>query len=245
MREQVVDQLQVHAAGHAHGGMLAVGRDELVLGRGRGRRHQMALAVVDQEVEAELGGALHQGVGRVSKERLVPAELVVLPEVLAEPGAGHRPEGPGGIALAEVAHGRGLAPDVGVVVRDPAAAAVVDPRRLASVDGEAPDQVEERLVALGEVRHLGGPHVHLGIDVDRPVAAPGSANLVVPDPLEIGGLGRPAGSWRSGDSGRTGSGAPPAPGRRPRTSAPAGRWAAVLASSGDGPRSSVTRRNRR
>ena len=71
---------------------------------------------------------------------------------------------------------------------DPAAAAVVDPCRLASVHREAPDQVEERLVALGEVRHLGGPHVHLGIDVDRPVAAPGGAHLVVPDPLEIGGL---------------------------------------------------------
>ena len=44
-------------------------------------------------------------------------------------------------------------------------------------------------MALREVRHLGGPVVHLGVDVDGVVRAPGRVEVMIPDPLEVRGLG--------------------------------------------------------
>ena len=82
------------------------------------------------------------------------------------------------------------------MVGDEAARPVVGPRRPSARLAQLLDQVEQRLVALGEVRHLGGPVVHLGVDVDRVLAAPGGVHVVVPEALEVRGLGaRP----RAGD----------------------------------------------
>ena len=65
--------------------------------------------------------------------------------------------------------------------------------RLAAGDGHVVDQVEQRLVALGEVGHLHRPVVHLGVDVDGLLAVPGRLELIVPDPLQVGRLAaRPA-----------------------------------------------------
>jgi len=55
--------------------------------------------------------------------------------------------------------------------------------------GEVGDQVEERLVALGEAGGLGRPVVHLDVDVGRPVGVPGRGDLGVPDALEVRRLG--------------------------------------------------------
>ena len=43
----------------------------------------------------------------------------------------------------------------------------------------------------GRLRHLGRPVVHLGVDVDRVLAAPAGRDRLIPDSLEVGGL--PAG----------------------------------------------------
>ena len=42
-------------------------------------------------------------------------------------------------------------------------------------------------VKIGEVGAFGEPVVHLGIDVDRVLAAPGRIDRLVPDALQIGG----------------------------------------------------------
>ena len=47
----------------------------------------------------------------------------------------------------------------------------------------AVDQVEQRLVALGEIGRFRGPVVHLRVDVDRPVATPRCTHVLIPDPL--------------------------------------------------------------
>ena len=75
------------------------------------------------------------------------------------------------------------------MVGDEAARAVVRLRGPSARLAQLLDQVEQRLVALGEVRHLGGPVVHLGVDVDRVLAAPGGVHVVVPEALEVRGLG--------------------------------------------------------
>src|ERR1051326_6764679 len=111
----------------------------------------------------------------------------MLPEMLAEPGAGHRPVRPAGRSTARADRCAG-APDIGIVVSGPAAAAVVELRCLPTVDAQLVDQIEERFVTLGQVARLCRPVVHLGVDVQRPVRAPGRTDLVVPDALEIGGL---------------------------------------------------------
>ncbi len=145
--------------------------------------------MLDKPVQQKLGRALHERIGALAEEVDVAAEEVALPEVLAEPWPGHGPARPDGIALAEVAGRRGLPPEVGVVMRYPAIGSVVDPGRLAPVDTHLLNEVENRLVTLGQIGRLGQPVVHLRVDVDRVVGTPGRTHLVVPDALEIGGLG--------------------------------------------------------
>src|SRR5581483_9752744 len=96
----------------------------------------------------------------------------VLGEVQAEPGPGHRPGGPAGLAAA-LADGGGDVPEVGVVVAGPAARSVDVAGGLAAGLGEFGDEAQQRLVALGEVAALGRPVVHLHIDVGGEVAVPG------------------------------------------------------------------------
>ncbi len=143
-------------------------------------------AILDQPIQAELGRAPHDRPGEVAQPRHIAAERVVLPQVVAEPRARQREVGPLRLSAAVVAHRRRLAPEVGVVVRAPAAAAVVDAGRFRAVHAQILDEVEERGVALGQVGDLGRPVVHLRVDVDRVVRAPRRPDHVVPDALEIG-----------------------------------------------------------
>ena len=71
------------------------------------------------------------------------------------------------------------------MVGDKAAAAVVLLGRLGARHAQAIDEVEELVVALGEIRDLRRPVVHLEVDVDRELAVPGRLVALVPDPLEI------------------------------------------------------------
>lgn len=55
------------------------------------------------------------------------------------------------------------------------------------------DIVEERLVRLAQVGGLGGPIVHLHVDVRVDVGVPRCLGHVVPDALQVGGQGHAAG----------------------------------------------------
>ena len=148
----------------------------------------------DEPVERELGGAAQERPAGVAQPGSVARERVVLPQVHRVPGRAHRPVGPLRVALAPVPDRGGLPPQVGVVVRHPAPRPVVDPRGLAAVSRELGDHPQHRLVALGEVRHLRRPVVHLAVDVHRPVGAPRRAHVLVPDPLQVRGLAAGAGA---------------------------------------------------
>ena len=81
-------------------------------------------------------------------------------------------------------------------MRDPAAGAVHLARRSRPGDRQVLDQRRERIHRLLEIRGERRPVVHLGVDVDRVLAAPRRREAVVPDPLQVGRL-RP---WaRAGD----------------------------------------------
>ena len=135
--EQGADDLVVHRR---------PGHQPALLGRVRRRADQPAgLRVLTRKSTKKSARLLHHRVGALRQEIAVAGEQVVLPEVLAEPGAAGGPD-----AVVRVVDRRRAAPEVGVVVQHPAARAVVGPRpscgRLAD---QLVDQVEQRLVALG------------------------------------------------------------------------------------------------
>ncbi len=144
---------------------------------------QMASLGIDlQCVEEEQRRAVDH---RIDAFEIRPVEvvLVVLPEVRAQPGAARGPQAP-----QRAVDRRGGPPQVGVVMANPAARAVHAMRGHRPRNREILDHPDQRLDALGEGGDLGRPIVHLGVDVDRVLAAPGRRDLVVPYALEVGGL---------------------------------------------------------
>ena len=144
--KQLSDQGDIQGRRGREEDELALGVVIAVLGRHREGRHQpVVLGVLDQEFQEELRRALHDRVV-VLEELPIAGEEVVLPEVLAEPGAADGPHAVPG----RVDRG-GPAPEIDVVVGHPAAAAVVDVGGLRAGDRDVLEHVEEGLVALGEV----------------------------------------------------------------------------------------------
>jgi hypothetical protein len=69
---------------------------------------------------------------------------------------------------------------------DEPARAVNVARRRAAGGAQALDQIEQRSVALRQVRRLRQPVNHLGVDVEMPAAEPGWVEVLVPDALQVG-----------------------------------------------------------
>ena len=105
------------------------------------------------------------------------------PDVGAEPRCTHRPEGRGNVAVLRV----GVTPQIGVMVGDEAAAVIQLPRSALAVGHHAGQQVKQRFLALRQTTDVGGPVVHLGVDVDRILGVPRRKERIVPDALQVGG----------------------------------------------------------
>src|SRR5690606_21090814 len=107
-------------------------------------------------------------------------ELPMIPKVLEQPHAAERPQSP-----LRAIDRRGGAPDIRVVVHDPTAG----PIHLTGNDGTGLSELachsEERLDALAECSDIREPIIHLGVDVDRPLAFPGRTRPFVPDALQV------------------------------------------------------------
>ena len=73
------------------------------------------------------------------------------------------------------------------MMRHKTPAVIVNGSRFLSFLTDFFHKAEIRLRTLSQVAALGMPVIHLGIDIDRPVAAPGSAQLPAPDSLQVGG----------------------------------------------------------
>ena len=131
--------------------------------------------------------AFHDRVG-LRQEIPVAGEGVMLPQVLAQPRTARGPEAP-----QRAVNGGGGPPQVGVVVADPPARAVVHPGSAAARLDQFSHHAQQGFVAFAEVGHFGGPIVHLGVDVDGVLRLPGWGHGVVPDALQVGGLRAGAG----------------------------------------------------
>ena len=143
---------------------------------------QRARRILDQRVEEELRRPLEQRIDRL-QVGAVAVVLVALEENDRQPGAAGWPQAP----LRPVDRRR-RPPQIGVVMRDPAAGAVHLPGRSRPGDRQILDQRRHRIHRLLEVRGERRPVVHLGVDVDRVLAAPRRREAVVPDPLQVGRL---------------------------------------------------------
>ncbi len=142
----------------------------------------MVLWLLDHDVQQELCGALHDGIVLLEEVR-VARKGIVLPDVLAEPGAADGPH-----AELRPIDRRGSAPEVEIMVGHPAACSIVGLGRLGAGDRGVFEHVEQRLVAFGQIADLGRPIIHLRIDVDRVLASPRRRYVFIPDRLEIGRL---------------------------------------------------------
>ena len=143
-----------------------------------------------EPIGVELGGALKERVGFLGEEFAVAGEEPVFPVVGGEPAGGHIPKGGGGAAV----YRKTVAPKGSVVVGDPAAAVIHVTRGAGAVDGGFAGQAEEGFVELGEISGLGGPVVHLGVNVGRVARGPGRDDKVVPFALQVERLSADAGA---------------------------------------------------
>ncbi len=103
----------------------------------------------------------------------------MVPELRAEPRTAGRPQPP-----FRAVDGPGGPPDVGVVMQDPSARAVMRRRDLRAGPADVLDKPDERLHAFAEIGGIRQPVIHLKIDVGRVLAVPRRIDPIVPDALE-------------------------------------------------------------
>src|SRR5213079_2311409 len=129
--EQVAENLQVHG----WPGTNSHTRRMFILRRNGGTGDQpFVLWFFDQGIEKKLRGALHHRMCARQKI-LIAGEFVVGPQMRAQPRAASGPEPPQWSI-----NGRGLAPEIGVVMTNPPARAVLNPRRTSTVLNQLTDQ---------------------------------------------------------------------------------------------------------
>ena len=166
----------------------------VLLGRVLVGAHPLAivdLSILNHAAHPELSRPPHGGEGALE---IVAVEgvAVVLPEVGGIPRIGHEVvAAPGGHTAEDV----GFCEHRPTLVLSAALGSCLPIGRLGVVD----DVVEEGQVAVAEVGGLGGPVVHLHIDVGVDVGIPGSVGYVVPDTLEVGGDVDVAATRRDGE----------------------------------------------
>ena len=147
------------------------------------RNHETSVGECLEMILPEFNRLLDHRIGGFLEIHLIAAECIMLPEMLAEPGIG-------GLVPLE-----GLAsPGIEARADGPASGRpggkleLLFLGRVFSPDGDQGFHPgEERLVSLRHIRRLGGPVVHLDIDVGVVVAVPGRVVHVVPETLKVRG----------------------------------------------------------
>src|SRR5258705_1682779 len=124
------------------------------------------LWLFDQRIEKKLRGAFRYWINALQK-LLITTEFIVIPEMSAQPSAACRPETP-----QWAINRRGGAPEIGVVMANPPASAILHLRGVTSVLVKFRHHPSQRLVTLRQISRLRGPVVHLRVDVDGVLALP-------------------------------------------------------------------------
>ncbi|MNO42713.1 hypothetical protein D3C76_329100 [compost metagenome] len=182
--KQRFNNLKIHRSPGAEHSRLAARQLVGVL-RGYGRAgNQPAFGVFHQIIQQEPGRLLHRLI-RLHQKITVLAEPVMLPEMQAQPGSSQRPEGRRHVGILWSR----ICPDIRIVMRRKPSAAIHDPGCDPSRLPHPLDQIEQRLMAFGQITDFGWPVIHLRIDIDREFAVPGRAEAVIPNALKIRGQG--------------------------------------------------------
>ena len=183
IREKVPDDLLVHRRSHRDPGPFHVlGEKDILRGCRRPADELSGAGVFDKPVQEELRGFLQHGIGPFAQEGLVLVELIGLPKMPRSPGCAGWPH-----AVLSAPDRARPPPSVGRMVSDEAARAVVISRGLSASHAKVVEQVPQRLLHLGQIRHVCRPVVHLDVDVDVVVGVPRRGDLVVPNALQIRG----------------------------------------------------------
>ena len=174
--ESVLNRRPGGDARSVRGGISVFRRD------GRTRHEPFVRRLLDQRVEEKLRRAFHRGINLFQLRR-VAGEKIMVPQILAQPRAAPGPHAP-----IRAVNRPGRAPEVGVVMRHPAARAVLHLSRARAGLGHFQNHLRERFDAFAEVAGLGGPVIHLGVDVDGVFAVPRRRHGIVPQTLQRRGL---------------------------------------------------------
>src|SRR5258708_38560204 len=117
------------------------------------------LRFFDKRIEKELCSTFHDRI-RALQKSLIPGELVVIPEMRAQPCAARWPESP-----QWTIDRRGGSPEIGVVMTNPAARSILYSRRVTSVFYEFSHHSSQWFMTLRQIRSLRRPVVHLRVDI--------------------------------------------------------------------------------
>src|SRR5699024_2199503 len=151
--------------------------------------------MLNEPVEIKFGSTAHDRYGPISQLLTILPKLPPLPEVTTQPRPRQWPHRPGRHPVALACRER-KRPRVRVVVGYPPPHVVHGARRILARIGELGQPAEQWPMALSETGGLGGPVVHLDIDVGGVVRTPRRPQFVVPNALQIE---RPAAWTRSGN----------------------------------------------
>ena len=177
---ELTDQLCVHRRSHADVGDLGrVAREvKAILRRGGGCSDEPPLPrLADHRGEEEAGRIEECRVDR-SEVGGVTGKVVVVPEVATEPCPARHRRSPGGILT-----GSGVVEGVGHHMRHPSLGTVEVLGGPLPALPEGGGEVDQRAMKLGEIGHLGGPVIHLDVDIEVIVCIPRQLDPFAPDPL--------------------------------------------------------------
>ena len=169
------------------------------VGRNRGQHHiaircgqlvcRFSRGFVNEELVIKTGILPHDGVNVVPHIRHIAGILIIFPNILNQPCNGRRRPAPVKTpAGSGIAVGSGLGMGHEAVFRvccsalDPRVDLCCDPARLP----QALHKPHQRIAALRQIGDVGGPVVHLEIDVGVIVGHPRGIVAVVPNALEVG-----------------------------------------------------------
>ena len=176
--QQFGDDLLAHGGFGAYGRKLSIRQEEAVF-RGTFRRGDEFAILLGEPIKVEASMSFQERVAGFFEELLVSGVSVVGPDVLTHPAAAVNPAAPLGAGRF---HGGRGAKFAGVVAH-PASHSILLLGRDRSASGQCLHPGEDRLVRLAEVGGLGGPVVHLHVDVEVVVVIPRSLDMRIPETL--------------------------------------------------------------
>ena len=182
IRKQVENQLIVHRDSSKQVRFL-LNPAGSVFRRIRRSYNQIAcIGVTHQEIDKELRRAFHNRI-YFFQVLFVTRIQITVPQVLAQPGITNRPR-----AAIRIIYGTGHTPQISIMMKHPSTATIHFACRFFSVFTQFTYHLNQRFMQFRQVRNLGGPIIHLRIDIGGIIAIPCRFGLCIPFSLQVSRL---------------------------------------------------------